>query len=219
MFRISVLSAFVGLIVCVAFQASASTILDFNAGGTVPTDTGSTGNGDPINNHPGYGDNETATPDIVVDFPVNGELWNTGYGDLAPLVLTPKVSAAPTFTNLEIKLSATALNQGVSLNGFDVAGWNAPRTADYLRIIVDGNAVYSQTSFVFPNPGHASITAGGPWVGTVIQIQFDGAINNDSALLGIDNISFDQVALPEPSSAAAVVFGAASLLKLRRRKA
>jgi hypothetical protein len=204
MSRFMSLSLVASIALLAAGNAMAATIINFDS----PVG-GSGGNGDKINTFsPNYG----SSGNITVSYPSNGQLWNAGYGNLAALVLTPEFD---TTNQSVIRLLATAFNQGVSLNGFDVAGFGANQTADYLRVIVDNVAVYNVPGFVFPNSGHADVDFGVPLVGTEIRIEFEGTGN--AASLAIDNISYDQVALPEPSAVGVLLAAGAALLNGRRR--
>jgi hypothetical protein len=216
-----------GLLVCASLLASggrtqAASILTFPPTTPPPTGTGSVGSGQLINApaSTGYGDNLAGTPNVVVDFPNNGQLWNSGYGDLTQLVLTPN---APTNTIAEIKLTAAA-TYVVALTRFEVGGWNhTDRTAAFMQVIVDGLTVYNVLNFHVegdgtadpdgtPN-GHTDVDFASPLVGSVISVKFDSGA--DGVLIGIDNISFFQ--MPEPSAAALTLAGISAIVVRRQR--
>lgn len=101
----------------------------------------------------------------------------------------------------------------VRLHSFQMGGWpNTDRTLPFLQVLVDGNAVFTQTNVAISGTT-ANTFSFDPNVvkGSVIEIRFGSNFN-----VGIDNIGFSQELIPEPASLTLLGAGLAGLA-LRRR--
>ena len=101
----------------------------------------------------------------------------------------------------------------VRLHSFQMGGWpNTDRTLPFLQVLVDGNAVFTQTNIVISGTTANTFSFDPNAVkGGVIEIRFGNDWN-----VAIDNIGFSQELIPEPASLTLLGAGLAGLA-LRRR--
>jgi len=183
-----------------------------------------------------YGDNVTTatmgsfhydvsngtTPDVTTSYLGQGaqaELnwWSTGYSDLTN-VAEYEPDGAPGYS---ITLTAAA-GWNVVLNGFDLGNFGGEITVPSITVLGDGNAVLAQfNNFVLTasNTAHSPFSFGPALQGQSLTINFDlTGLGGNSDNVGIDNISFNQVAalVPEPATMGALAIGIAALVRRRR---
>lgn len=158
-----------------------------------------------------YGDNITAatngdfsygvaqgfTPDITVAYEAGSpQLWATGYGDL-------KNGLTSDSSDQELLVLTFTATSGfdVRLHSFDLAatGFSSDETINSVTVF-DGNnnILFSQTNPKISISSHTSFTFGTPLTAQVLKVKID-AQNTDSDDIGIDNVTFSQIAVPEPT--------------------
>ncbi len=182
----------------------------------------------------GYGDNVTAatmgsfhydisngtTADIAVSYlgsPGNQtdlNWWGTGYSDLTN-VLEYEPDGAPTYS-----VTLTGSNgQNVVLNSFDMGNFGGAITVPGVTIRdAAGGVLWSQTNIALSASGtpHVHFDFGGLTSSSLtIEVDISG-LGGNSDNVGLDNISFNQQAVPEPISMLGLA--AFGLLAARRRK-
>jgi hypothetical protein len=210
-----------------AQSANADTVLLFENSsgfsfGTIPADYGSRVT---ANTQNGYHYGGTAnTPNIVASY-VNAAGWPSGYGDLTN-VCYPFGATNPI---LSIKLTADP-GYRVALQSFDLAGWPSTDYTINSVQVRDGNG---SVLYLAPNllvqgdsvgPQHTALSFA-PLVSSTLQISVD-ATNITASFgaenIGLDNLRFSQVPVPEPASfviaVCASVVGCVVLLSRRRWK-
>jgi len=149
-----------------------------------------------------YGATGGFTPNIEVSYNDASDLstWATGYSDLTDVAYF-ETDGAPGFT---ITLTADP-GFAVVLNSFDLGNFGTAVTLPNLQVLNGRNgseflqnnvalpaSTEPATAFSFTNALSAPILT--------IQINTTG-LGGNSDNVGIDNITFSQVAIPEPSSA------------------
>lgn len=178
-----------------------------------------------------YGDNITAaevgsfsygvargfTPDVTVDYgPASPQLWTTGFGDL-----TNGLSSSLPDPNLLTLTFTAAYGFNVSLYTFDLAGSSSFGLNPIINSVTifdgDNNVLFSQTNAEISISSHTSFTFGTPLTAQVLKVKID-ALNTDSDDIGIDNVTFSQVQVPEPSSVLLIASGIVFLGVTRRRE-
>lgn len=137
------------------------------------------------------------------------DYWSTNYGDLVDVAFSP---VSGNFAQITLIPDSGFY---VNLISFDLAGY--PQTnlqAERIRILdANGGVLWSAASLVVAGTGptHSSympnIVSNGP-----ITIEWGTNWN-----IGIDNVSFTQRAVPEPTSMAALGLGLAVMARRRRR--
>jgi hypothetical protein len=224
---LALLSTFTTMAITAVDSANADTILLFENSsglsfGAIPQDYGSrvTAN---IQNGYHYGGTAN-TPHIVASY-VNAAGWPSGYGDLTN-VCYPFGASSPI---LSIKLTADPGYQ-VALQSFDLAGWpNTDYTINSVQVR-DGNGsvLYSAPNLLVQGDSvgspHTALSFA-PLVSSTLQISVD-ATNITASFgaenIGLDNLRFSQVPVPEPASIAtalsASLIGAVILLGRHRWK-
>jgi hypothetical protein len=157
-----------------------------------------------------------ATPNVAVRmFTANYNTWNqsdnlfvvdTGHANLTYVAWHTKSRGA--------RFIFTADSQYyVRLHSFQMGGWSGTdRILPFLQVLVDGNAVFTQTN-IWISGTTANTFSFDPNVvkGGVIEIRF-----GNNWTVAIDNIGFSQELIPEPASITLLVGGLAGLA-LRRR--
>lgn len=165
-----------------------------------------------------YGSAHGLTPNIVVAYGnTDPALWTTGFGSLTNILNEDQDNTGI----LTITLTADA-GYEVQLHGFDLAAFpvfGSDPTVGALTITSGATTLHSQNSFLVSQTAFTPFTFGTPLAGASIVIQIDarnlGAANDD---IGLDNLAFSQVAIPEPSTWAALAGASALLGALVRRR-
>ena len=150
-----------------------------------------------------YGDNLPGAANVTVEYrtvdPANNNTtfsslsyWDTGYGDLVDVAFP---GAASNLAELSL---VPEPGWRVRLNGFDIAGWLQTDHPNQTLRILDENfnsmIDYSPVVIHGAGPTHDSYAPNLTSAGR-LRIQWGPDWN-----VGIDNVSFSQVAVPEPSS-------------------
>jgi hypothetical protein len=132
-------------------------------------------------------------------------LWGGGYADLTN-VAYHNVGQGARF------IFTADAQYYVRLHSFQMGGYLGDRMLPFLQVLVDGNAVFTQTNVAISG-STANTFSFDPNVvkGGVIEIRFSNNWN-----VAIDNIGFSQELIPEPASITLLVGGLAGLA-LRRR--
>jgi len=197
-----------GLFLLSALPAARAVVLTFDI----------TGISNALNINQGYGDNVTATtmgtfsygathgftPNVTVAYGgTDPALWTTGYGTLTNILFEDQDSTGI----LTITLTAAA-GYEVQLHGFDLAAFpvfGSDPTVDSLTITSGAGTLHSQASFTVALASFTAFSFGTPLQAQSLTIAIDarnlGALNDD---IGLDNLAFSQVAIPEPSAWAAL---------------
>ncbi|MGJ3241800.1 MAG: hypothetical protein ACFE0O_02415 [Opitutales bacterium] len=154
-----------------------------------------------------YGSDYGFTPNVSVEYgggpdPVDGYavFWGPDFGDLDNVV---EAESEP--NGLQIRLVAEPGYQ-VALHGFDLAGWpEADYTINAVRVRGSDDAILFESLNTFiagAGPAHTSFDFATAWLSSTIKIEWDSSnLGGSSDNIGIDNISFSQVAIPEPATA------------------
>ena len=166
-----------------------------------------------------YGAAEGLTPNVEIDYgSTDPSLWTTGYGDLTNVLfenvdntgfLTITLMADPGFE--------------VILHSFDVASFSS--SDDTIDLVGVGDAPLSSSLFGETNAIISATTSTAydfltPLQASEVVITIDSRnIGSSNDNIGIDNITFSQVAIPEPSSALLLVFGGLGIIGRRRKLA
>lgn len=173
-----------------------------------------------------YGDNlDPNVPDIqyrtlrATDFSVltgNLDLWNNDYGDLT------RVAFPTSNGNVGEITFVPASGYGVRLVSFEMAGWSHRDRSNSIMRLLDGSgnvlldfaaagpvAIQGDTT----GPQHSTFTPNLTHFGT-LRLQWGTDWD-----IGIDNIRFEAVAIPEPSVVVFLGLGAGCLWLLQMRRA
>jgi hypothetical protein len=217
------------LCVLLAFASTASaTVLTFDIDGS------SNGMAMPA----GYGDNVTSTtmgtfhygsgggftPNIVLDYftPPPGNttatFWSTGFSDLTNVV-NNEDDGENQFT---IQFTAGS-GLFVRLDGFDLGNFGSTVILPGLRVEDgSGNVLFSQSNISIPDSSqpHLDFDFASGLFGAQLKIIVDTTgLGGNSDNIGLDNIQFEESAVPEPTTWVMLVLGAAvGGLSLRQRR-
>ncbi len=167
----------------------------------------------------GYGvGTEGFTPDVQISYgDSDPTLWTTGYGDLVNVlyeatgstgVLTVTLTADPGFL--------------VQLYEFDAAGWpNTDYTIDAVRVSDGGSDLFLQTDvFISGATSTPFDFTASPLTAPQLILEIDARnLGASSDNIGIDNIRFGQVAIPEPSTFALALLSLLGMGNRRRKRA
>ena len=212
--------------ICIAETANA-TILTFqdlglSNGGIIPEMYGDNVNS--LNDGIGsYEEGNGFTPNVVVDYRTvsvsngstisnNLRYWDSGYGDLADVGYASVNGALA-----EISLTPDA-GYFVRLNSFDLAGFpGSTQPNQTVRILdKDFNILVDYSLFDVTGSG-SDMFSPDILASDTIRIQYGPSFNT-----GIDNINFDQQAVPEPltilGAGTAIAFGTGFKRKLAKAK-
>lgn len=165
-----------------------------------------------------YGSTGGFTPNVAITYGTNptGSVFHgfiNGYGDL-----DHGVYATSQTSDFIFELTLTAdLGTLINFSSFDVAGFGDNNRTANVTVLDEGNAVlFSQPAISIKVLGHDTFN---PNVqGDVLKIRLQAvAPNAGNSAIGLDNITFSQVAVPEPT-AATLCLSALVLAALRRRR-
>jgi hypothetical protein len=152
-------------------------------------------------------------------------MWRFAFGDLDHVIYEPSATA----DKLTVLLAADP-GYEVVLHSFDLGGWPDSdyeiASVDVSQIAGDDEVLYHEddvTVFGGTDPFHTTFTFAPGLQGQILLITIDssnlGALSEN---IGIDNISFSQVLVPEPSAVVMLVIGAMAIMGVlcpRRRRA
>jgi hypothetical protein len=220
-----------------ASQASATELtFDGSAFPNEPAGNGDILEGIPVNDL--YGDNVTSasmlgglfqygatggfTPNVVVNYDTDIAAipltWRYDFGDLTRVIYVNPATGIMT-----IRFTADP-GYKVQLHSFDLGGWNQ---SDYVINgvevidVTNATSLYSATNVnvLGAGPTHTDIDFNTPLGAQVLDLKIDASILGSLAdNIGIDNIVFTQVAIPEPTSTIALGFGTLAFAFIARRK-
>ena len=171
-----------------------------------------------------YGDNLAGTPNVTVGYRVGSIAtnvttfsdltnWSTGYGDLVNVAFGGRFG-----DYAEIALTAGG-GQNVRLNSFDLASFGSTQALQTVNVLVDGLSSFNFIGSILGGSSRSSFSPN--LTGQTVTIRF--GYNNE--LIGIDNISFDELApvsnngVPEPSAILLSLTGLAAVALRCRRSA
>jgi len=171
-----------------------------------------------------YGDNLAGTPNVTVGYRVGSIAtnvttfsdltnWSTGYGDLVNVAFGGRFG-----DYAEIALTAGG-GQNVRLNSFDLASFGSTQALQTVNVLVDGLSSFNFIGSILGGSSRSSFSPN--LTGQTVTIRF--GYNNEN--IGIDNISFDQLApvsnnvVPEPSAILLSLTGLAAVALRCRRSA
>ena len=170
-----------------------------------------------------YGLGNGFTPNVTVDYrtlQVGGggggtivdhlKFWKTDYGDLVAIAAPQEPRSTA-----EISLVPQA-GWGVCLNSFDLAGWLRADHLEQPLIVYDQNynVLLDLSGLTVSGSSHTNVEPNLVYAGT-LHIQY-----GDNYNVGIDNLNFDQVKVPEVSSTLGLLgltLAAIRVLKARSR--
>lgn len=168
-----------------------------------------------------YGQGNGFTPNVTVEYrtwriSTNTvdynylDYWDNNYGDLQNV-------AFPAFSTDGFgEISLIAENGwNVMLNSFDIAGWPSRTTSNTIRILDGyGTVLYNNDNAEILGASglHSNYAFG--LSAPVLRIQY--AFNDWN--VGIDNVNFDQKAVPLPAAAYLFGTGLAGLIAARRKR-
>jgi len=185
----------------------------------------------------GYGDNVTSTtmgafhygsaggftPNIVLDYLApnpqpSATFWSTGFSDLTNVV-NNEDDGEDQFT---IQFTAGA-GMFVRLDGFDLGNFAVAVTLPGLRVEDgNGNVLFSMSNFTVPDASqpHLDFDFASGLFGTTLKIIVDTTgLGGNSDNIGLDNIQFEESAVPEPATWGMLMLGAGvGGVLLRRRQ-
>jgi hypothetical protein len=208
-----------------AFQSVRATVLTFDTGLTDGATMPQT-----------YGDNVTSlvsgsfsygatggfTPNVVVEYTSPGatpdlNFWTTGYSDLAN-VLENEPDGEASFTVRFIADPGFL----VRLDSFDLGNFGQELTLAALRVEDGiGNTLFTLSNIAvlaFTSP-HQDYDFLGGLTASEIRIVVDtSGLGGNSDNIGLDNIQFAQMVIPEPSATVLLLSGAALLLRRKRQQ-
>jgi hypothetical protein len=157
---------------------------------------------------------EGYTPNIAANYGQPANYYDAGYGALVNVAYAPGGIFTLTFS------ADPGFN--VSLYSFDLAGIDSSYQINSVSVFSGATTLFSQNNIVIngsANGTGVSSFSFGPLSAAQLTIQFDASnLGANGANIGIDNIRIGQVAVPEPSSIALVVAGAAVATFLARRR-
>lgn len=210
-------------VLCAGYLLSGAyaTVLTFdNSPNTIPYDYGSRvdASGVDVGGRTNFNLTHGETPNVAVQMftanysdwsqQTNLYLWGGGYADLTDVAYhSPNQGARFIFT--------ADSEYYVRLHSFQMGGWpRSDRTLPFLQVLVDGNAVFTQTNIVISGTTANTFSFDPNAVkGGVIEIRFGNEWN-----VAIDNIGFSQELIPEPASLTLLGAGLAGLALRRRNK-
>ncbi len=237
--RLVVLLVTLAALVATATPGSA-TVLIFD-GSTFPSEP-DPGVGDPLEGakvDQGYGDRVTGSPDLYGNFlegagwtpnvvaeygPIVGTdwpvMWRFDFGDLVNVIYMPEI----TTNTLTVTLIADP-GYNVQLYGFDLGGWpDSDYTINSVTVTqmagVEDEFFRQDDVLVYgaSDPFHTSFGFE-PLQGQILRITIDSSnLGAASENIGIDNISFGQILVPEPSTFALATLGILGVMAYARRK-
>jgi hypothetical protein len=171
-----------------------------------------------------YGSSQGFTPNIVVNYDTDPNAipltWRYDFGDL-----TRVIYVNPTTGIMTIRFTADP-GYNVRLHSFDLGGWNQ---SDYVingisvTDVSNNDALYGavNVNVLGAGPTHTDIDFNSPFQGQILDLTINASNLGSSAdNIGIDNIVFSQVAIPEPSCMIALGLGslAFAFVACRRMK-
>ena len=174
---------------------------------------------------PGYGDNVTSTtmgtfhygraggftPNIVADYlapspQASATFWSTGFSDLTNVV-NNEDDGENQFT---IQFTA-ASGMFVRLDGFDLGNFGGSVMLPGLRIEDgNGNVLFSMSNFTVADSSqpHQDFDFASGLFGAQLNIIIDTTgLGGNSDNIGLDNIQFEESAVPEPATWAMLLIG------------
>jgi len=161
-----------------------------------------------------YGAAEGFTPNVTVTYgDTDPALWTTGYGNLTN-VLFEDADATGILT---ITFDADP-GYEVRLHSFDLASFSGDRIVDLVDVNSASSSLFSENNSLISGTTSTLYNFVSPLQADDIIISIDArnlGSNNDD--IGIDNIVFSQVAVPEPSSALLIGLGCLGLIIHRRK--
>ncbi len=174
-----------------------------------------------------YGTSGGFTPNITLDY-LNDITGGEGswfhfssYGDLNDVAFINRGNTGGSPSNQRGKIVFTA-DPGflATLNSFDMASFDLASVGEVNLRVRDGSgSVLFESLATSFNESHTNIMFSPPLSASVLQLELDvfGIANNIDSL-GLDNIEFGQIIIPEPGSV--IVLGLGMLgLGMRRRTA
>ena len=157
----------------------------------------------------------STTPNVEVDYVGTGEprIWTAGYGDL-PFVLFDDLDFENGFS---VEFTADA-GYEVGIVGFDLAAFGSDQAIPGVEIVNgSGTSLWSASSPTVSGSTRTSFSTGGVF-GSSLTINLDlTGLGGNSDNIGIANIQFGQVAVPEPGGAGMLLLGIFGLLARRKR--
>jgi hypothetical protein len=166
-----------------------------------------------------HGSNEAGTLNIALDWSTAGNWdqypnWN-GRGDVYQIQDSSGGSPASVVFTPDAGFAAT-------ITSFDLDEWagGGATTVDWIVSGGTSGTLASGTwdDFSIANGGRSTVTPNVTGAnGEALTLSF-GQTGGSSAYLALDNLTFDQVAIPEPSSTTLAALGLGAMAMRRRRK-
>jgi hypothetical protein len=209
-------------VLCASYLLSSAyaTVLTFdNSPSTIPYDYGSRvdASGVDVGGRTNFNLTHGATPNVAVQMftanysdwsqSTNLFVWGSNYADLTNV-------AYHNFGQGARFIFTADAQYYVRLHSFQMGGYFGDRMLPFLQVLVDGNAVFTQTNIVISGTTANTFSFDPNAVkGGVIEIRFGNDWN-----IAIDNIGFSQELIPEPASLTLLGAGLAGLALRRRNK-
>lgn len=158
---------------------------------------------------------EGFTPNVTATYDNAANTYGSGYGALVNVVYAPGGIFRLTLTG------DTGFN--VSLFSFDLAGLDASYQINSVSVFSGATTLFTQSNVTVSGSSNGTGVTSfnfGPLTAHTLTVQFDATNQGVVAQqnIGIDNIRFSQVAVPEPSVTALVTSMAGLTYLLHRRR-
>jgi len=212
-------------VVCLLLSIPAhATVLTFDIAGATNPSTMPQSYGDAVTatnmGSFSYGALGGFTPNVSVSYEsaTGGELnfWSTGYNDLVNVLENEadgEIGYSITFTaDPGFRVVLESLDMGnwgaaITVPGMEIKNGSGSTLANYPSILLADSATQSHASFTPSVQGQT----------LVLHVDTTG-LSTNSDNVGLDNIQFSQVVVPEPAAACLVATALLGLLPLRSRR-
>jgi hypothetical protein len=166
-----------------------------------------------------YGTAQGTTPDITVAYADTTRFWQSNYGNLNNVIYDSALSTGV----LKITLSS-APGFLVGLHSFELAAWAPYFLNDPIIMSVSAfNSlnvpIFSKTNVSVSTTTSTPFTFDTPLIDSSLRIEIDARnLDFQSDGIGIDNITFSQAIVPEPSTTSLLMLTLTSLAAFRGRQ-
>jgi hypothetical protein len=159
-----------------------------------------------------YGAAGGFTPNVTVDYLGSMGDWPSGYGSLNNVIYESDNDGV-----MNVKFEAES-GYLVALDSFVLAGFSADYEIDAVQVLDGDNlALYSLADPTISGLSYTSFNFASPLVSQVLTIRIDASnLGFESDHIGLDNVQFSQITVPEPASFLLAISGGLCFISLRR---